>query len=648
MHHVAMREWWGWVGEGRTVGWDHSWFNGYPVYQFYFPAPAVLWVALDVFFPSHTAYLLMTVLCVPATVWALWWAAVTWGMGRRRAFLLSASAMVAFCAMGWLYHRQFTGGLFSVMYGQFAHQWSVVFGLCYLAALNNAVRTRKWEWATLAGMVLAASALSHPYPAAMFALCSATLLSKRHFSTFAWVGFVAAGLTMWWWLPVVGQLHMAHFDIARRGIGWDKVFSYAQLVCLPPALVAAYRLRRSVQHPRMLLPPLVLALFPIAAQLVLPHGLLMFDYGRPFFWWFMMVGGLAVFLVVDIATEKTLKTGRQWLSHMAYAALLGVAVFFVSSLAGLNIQIQAKNVDSAHPSVCPNEQALDAFPNPGPATVFAAGLWLETGHCGHAHIGYGSIFGRSDLPTEHRSVAGLLRESSPTSVFHYILLRNDNYAGLKYLTSEHPTEGDREAAVTQMMTLGVDYYWSDRASIGAPGPVAGKHLSPVDGEMGTDLLAVVNKPGVWPAVWYSHPDYGKFIQLSANRFEQWRTPEQVTIPVLGAQPANNDNPLRVAAPLDLSDDHYVRFEAAHSGAYYVTVSYHPNWEMLTHGSGPYPAGPNQMVVLVDRAGTVELEWSKPVWETAGQWVTALLALSLVAITTRRLFGKNEERATLPT
>ena len=98
--------------------------------------------------------------------------------------------------------------------------------------------------------------------------------------------------------------------------------------------------------------------------------------------------------------------------------------------------------------------------------------------------------------------------------------------------------------------------------------------------------------------------------------------------------------MRVAAPLDLSDDHYVRFEAAHSGAYYVTVSYHPNWEMLTHGSGPYPAGPNQMVVLVDRAGTVELEWSKPVWETAGQWLTALLALSLVAITTRRLFGKN--------
>ena len=32
-HRVPMREWGSWLAEGRTIGWDHSWFNGYPIYS---------------------------------------------------------------------------------------------------------------------------------------------------------------------------------------------------------------------------------------------------------------------------------------------------------------------------------------------------------------------------------------------------------------------------------------------------------------------------------------------------------------------------------------------------------------------------------------------------------------------------------------
>ena len=67
-HHIPMRDYPEWIARWQTIGWDHSWFNGHPTYQFYFPGPAFMWMILDVFLPSHTAYILVSVLPFPALI----------------------------------------------------------------------------------------------------------------------------------------------------------------------------------------------------------------------------------------------------------------------------------------------------------------------------------------------------------------------------------------------------------------------------------------------------------------------------------------------------------------------------------------------------------------------------------------------------
>ena len=93
-HHIPMRDWPSWLRAGQTVGWDHTFFNGHPTYQFYFPAPALGWMLLDVVLPAHTAYILVTVLPIPAILWAAYWLARSWSLGRPSAALFAASAIL--------------------------------------------------------------------------------------------------------------------------------------------------------------------------------------------------------------------------------------------------------------------------------------------------------------------------------------------------------------------------------------------------------------------------------------------------------------------------------------------------------------------------------------------------------------------------
>ena len=127
-HRVPLREWGSWLVQGRTIGWDHSWFNGYPVYQFYFPGGWFLWQVFDVVLPEVAAYRLMMVAALPALVLVVWWLGCTWGLSLARSGVLAA-CVSAGLAIG--------PGVETVAAGLYAHFWSVVFGLVYLGALNK-------------------------------------------------------------------------------------------------------------------------------------------------------------------------------------------------------------------------------------------------------------------------------------------------------------------------------------------------------------------------------------------------------------------------------------------------------------------------------------------------------------------------------
>ena len=59
--------------QGRITGWDPQWFEGFPLYVFYFPLPALFVAAFSVVFPYAVAFKLVTVLgpvTLPASAWA--------------------------------------------------------------------------------------------------------------------------------------------------------------------------------------------------------------------------------------------------------------------------------------------------------------------------------------------------------------------------------------------------------------------------------------------------------------------------------------------------------------------------------------------------------------------------------------------------
>jgi len=58
---------------GQLTGWDPGWYDGFPIYTFYFPLPGLLTVALNGVFSYDVAFKLVTILgslLLPLSAWA--------------------------------------------------------------------------------------------------------------------------------------------------------------------------------------------------------------------------------------------------------------------------------------------------------------------------------------------------------------------------------------------------------------------------------------------------------------------------------------------------------------------------------------------------------------------------------------------------
>ena len=91
--------------QGRITGWDPQWFEGFPLYVFYFPLPALLVAAFSVAFPYAVAFKLVTVLGVVTLPVA------AWAFGRLADFkrpvpVLMALATLPFLVQHLLRHRR--------------------------------------------------------------------------------------------------------------------------------------------------------------------------------------------------------------------------------------------------------------------------------------------------------------------------------------------------------------------------------------------------------------------------------------------------------------------------------------------------------------------------------------------------------------
>jgi hypothetical protein len=160
----------GLLTHGQLTGWDPSWYDGFPLYTYYFVLPDLL-IALG----SHVigyamAFKWGTVLgsvLLPVAAWA---------MGRlfglRRAFP-GALAALSLC---YLFDYTFTiygGNLFSTLAGEYSYSFSIALALVFLGLMARGLRTgRHRGWAAI---VLAACILAHIVPA-LFAIVGAALL----------------------------------------------------------------------------------------------------------------------------------------------------------------------------------------------------------------------------------------------------------------------------------------------------------------------------------------------------------------------------------------------------------------------------------------------------------------------------------------
>ena len=155
---------------GQLTGWDPGWYDGFPLYTYYFVLSDLIGALLSYIVPYALAFKWITVLgslLLPVAAWA---------MGRlfglRRAFP-GALAALTLCFLFDYTYTIYGGNLFSTLAGEYAYSLSIALALLFLGLMARGLRTgrhRGWGAVTLAACILA-----HIIPA-LFAIVGALLL----------------------------------------------------------------------------------------------------------------------------------------------------------------------------------------------------------------------------------------------------------------------------------------------------------------------------------------------------------------------------------------------------------------------------------------------------------------------------------------
>ncbi|HLN16614.1 MAG TPA: hypothetical protein VK277_07695 [Acidimicrobiales bacterium] len=159
------------VTHGHLSGWDPAWYDGYPIYTFYFVLPD-LFVAIAhiVHFPYNIAFKWATILgsiSLPVVAWAC---------GKLFRLRPPVPAVLAAATLPFLFEYSYEiygGNLFSTLAGEYAYSLSISLAILFLGLMAFGLRTGRHRGWT--AVVLAACIAAHIVPA-MFALAGALLL----------------------------------------------------------------------------------------------------------------------------------------------------------------------------------------------------------------------------------------------------------------------------------------------------------------------------------------------------------------------------------------------------------------------------------------------------------------------------------------
>jgi hypothetical protein len=178
------------VSHGHLTGWDPGWYDGFPLYTFYFTIPDLFIAIGGWIIPYGVAFKLGTVLgsvMLPVCAWAC---------GRFFRLRAPLPTLLAAATLPFLFDCTFTiygGNLFSTLAGEYAFSFSLSLAVLFLGLFACAIREGRYRgWAAI---VLAGCVLSHIVPG-MYALGGAVILTIVELLPSRW-GIADSSLHVW-------------------------------------------------------------------------------------------------------------------------------------------------------------------------------------------------------------------------------------------------------------------------------------------------------------------------------------------------------------------------------------------------------------------------------------------------------------------
>ena len=255
---------------GHLTGWDPGWYDGFPLYTFYFTLPDFFIAIGGWIIPYGVAFKMGTILgsvMLPVCAWAC---------GRFFRLRPPLPTLLAAATLPFLFDYTFTiygGNLFSTLAGEYSFSFSLSLAILFLGLFACAVREGRYRgWAAV---VLAGCVLSHIVPG-MYALGSAVILTIVELLPARW-GIADSRLVLWrdddtvrsvprtrtvwwaastlgiglllsgWWLVPFGLQHAYTTSMGYQNVeGWGQYFREADtwaLVLAGLGAIAAFLVR---------------------------------------------------------------------------------------------------------------------------------------------------------------------------------------------------------------------------------------------------------------------------------------------------------------------------------------------------------------------------------------------------------------------
>ncbi len=240
------------LSHGHITGWDPGWYDGFPLYTFYFTIPDLFIAIGGWIIPYDIAFKLGTILgsvSLPICAWAC---------GRFFRLRPPIPTIMAAVTLPFLFDYTFTiygGNLFSTLAGEYAYSFSLSLAILFIGLFACAVREgRHRGWAAV---VLAVCVMSH-IVGGMYALGGAAIITVVELLPNSWgirddgilrvggSGAIVARIpwwrTLWWaastvlvgilltgvWLGPFGLEHAYSISMGYTNVeGWALYFREA-------------------------------------------------------------------------------------------------------------------------------------------------------------------------------------------------------------------------------------------------------------------------------------------------------------------------------------------------------------------------------------------------------------------------------------